>query len=194
MPKFSVSAVILATFLTFSVSPAHAHNELISTSPVTDSTVEAGNIRITLHFQEAPMALPFGEGNLIAIAKSDTGEQLGPACAKTEGTDLTTSVSLSSPGQYKILWRSVSDDGHVASGDFQITVENNIAYTSEHIGNQCFDEQGKELDASKQAALSKKIEQNDGFFRSVILGSVVILLSSFAGVILLKRSQKKKAA
>jgi methionine-rich copper-binding protein CopC len=190
MRKLPVSALILSSFLAFGASPALAHNELVSANPSADSTVEAGIIRINLHLTEAPMATTFGEGNLIAIANAETGQQLGPACALIQGTDLATTVSISTPGQYKILWRSVADDGHVASGDYQIKVVNNSNYSSDQIGNRCLDEQGNELDVSKQELLSKKMEPNDGFFQGLAIGAAFILIGGLVGGLLLKRRQK----
>lgn len=190
MRKFSVSALILTAFLAFGASPAFAHNELVSTSPIADSTVEAGIIRISLQFDEAPMELEFGQGNLIAIANAETGEQLGPACARIQGNDLTTTASISASGKYKILWRAVSDDGHVASGDYLITVVNNSNYSSDKIGNQCFDDQGIELDASTQEPLSTKISPNDGLIQGMFWGAGFILLGGLIGGFLLKRQQK----
>ena len=190
MRKFSVSALILTAFLAFGSSPALAHDELVSTSPIADSTVEAGIIRISLHFEEAPMELEFGQGNLIAIANAETGEQLGPACARIQGTDLTTTASISASGKYKILWRAVSDDGHVASGDYLITVVNNSNYSSDKVGNQCFDDQGVELDVSTQELLSTKISPNDGLIQGLFWGAGFILLGGLVGGFLLKRQQK----
>jgi len=190
MRKFSVSALILTAFLAFGSSPALAHDELVSTSPIADSTVEAGIIRISLHFEEAPMELEYGQGNLIAIANAETGEQLGPACARIQGTDLTTTASISASGKYKILWRAVSDDGHVASGDYLITVVNNSNYSSDKIGNQCFDDQGVELDVSTQELLSTKISPNDGLIQGLFWGAGFILLGGLVGGFLLKRQQK----
>jgi len=192
MRKLPVSALIFSLFLAFGASPALAHNELVSANPSPDSTVEAGIIRINLNFTEAPMATTFGEGNLIAIANAETGQQLGPACALIQGTDLATTVSISTPGQYKILWRSVADDGHVASGDYQIKVVNNSNYSSDQIGNRCLDEQGNELDVSKQELLSKKMEPNDGFFQGLAIGAAFILIGGLVGGLLLKRRQKTK--
>jgi len=190
MRKFSVSALILTAFLAFGSSPALAHDELVSTSPIADSTVEAGIIRISLQFDEAPMDLEFGQGNLIAIANAETGEQLGPACARIQGTDLTTTASISASGKYKILWRAVSDDGHVASGDYLITVVNNSNYSSDKVGNQCFDDQGVELDVSTQELLSTKISPNDGLVQGMFWGAGFILLGGLIGGFLLKRQQK----
>jgi methionine-rich copper-binding protein CopC len=190
MRKFSVSALILTAFLAFGSSPALAHNELVSTSPIADSTVEAGIIRISLQFDEAPMDLEFGQGNLIAIANAETGEQLGPACARIQGTDLTTTASISASGKYKILWRAVSDDGHVASGDYLITVVNNSNYSSDKVGNQCFDDQGVELDVSTQELLSTKISPNDGLIQGLFWGAAFILSGGLIGGFLLKRQQK----
>ena len=194
MRKFPVSALILTTFLAFGSSPALAHNELVSTSPAAGSIVEAGVIRISLHFEEEPMPLEFGQGNLIAIANAETGEQLGPACAHIEGTDLVTTAHISGAGQYKILWRSTADDGHVASGDYLITVVNNSNYSTDKPGNQCFDDQGVELDVSKQELLSKKVEQNDGLIQGIIWGIAFILMGGLVGGILLKRRRKVDGA
>lgn len=193
MRKFSVSALILTAFLVFSASPALAHNELDSTSPAAGSTVEAGIIRISLHFEEAPMELEFGRGNLIAIANAETGEQLGPACARIQGTDLATTASISAAGKYKILWRSVSDDGHVASGDYLITVVNNANYATDTPGNQCFDDQGVELDASKQELLSTKISPENFLIQGMFWGAGFILLGSLVGGLLMKRQLKTEA-
>ena len=190
MRKFSVSALILTAFLAFGSSPALAHDELVSTSPIADSTVEAGFIRISLQFDEAPMDLGYGQGNLIAIANAETGEQLGPACARIQGTDLTATASISASGKYKILWRAVSDDGHVASGDYLITVVNNSNYSSDKIGNQCFDDQGVELDVSTQELLSTKISPNDGLIQGLFWGAAFILSGGLIGGFLLKRQQK----
>jgi len=185
----ALSLAIIAFFI--GVSPAMAHSELVTTSPLANSTVEAGPIRIKLDFDEAPLKLPFGQGNLIAVAVKETGEQLGPACAKVEGNSLTTIVKLSAPGEYKILWRIASEDGHVNSGDFDFTVVNNSNYSTDKTGNQCFDEQGVELDAADQEPLSVKVQQNDGLLQGFIFGLGFIIVGTLAGAFLVRSKPKR---
>lgn len=193
MRKFSVSSLILAaiSLVILTGSPALAHNELITTSPTSDSVVEAGPIRIVLSFAEAPLPLEFGQGNLIAVARAETGEQLGPACARIEGTNLVTTVNLQTAGKYKLLWRSASDDGHVASGEYFFTVQNNSNYSTDRIGNQCFDENGIELDAADQSKLSETIQPTDGLFIGLLYGIGFILVSGLIGAVLVKRRMAK---
>ena len=188
MRKFTVSALVLG-LITVS-SPVFAHDELTATSPIAGSTVEAGSIPVILSFGEAPMDLPFGQGNLIAIADNKTKEQLGAACAKVNGNELSTIVHISAPGEYKILWRVASEDGHVNSGDFTFTVVNNSNYSTDTPGNQCFDDNGVPLDATKQELLSTKIQPDDGLVSGIFWALGVTLLAALVGGLLVKRRQR----
>lgn len=182
-------SVLLLTWLLYAVSPAFAHSYLVSSTPSADSTVEAGPIKITLNFDEEPLQLPFGQGNLIAIADAKTGEQLGPACATVSGKSLSTTVKISLPGEYKIFWRIASDDGHVNSGDYKITVVNNSNYSTEKQGNQCIDAFGNELDINDQELLSNKIETNSGLLEGFLWGLGFIIAGSALGAFFVKRKQ-----
>lgn len=193
MRKLSVSAIVLAISSIFILSsPAFAHNELISQSPSGDSVVDAGSIEIRLDYAEEPIATAFGEGNLIAIANAETGEQLGPACARVDGTSMYTTVNIVEPGIYKILWRSASDDGHIASGDYLITVENNTGYESDRIGNQCFDDEGVELTVDTQEPLSQKIDQMSGFWQGLLWGVPIVVGGGVLGAFLVMRRSSNK--
>jgi methionine-rich copper-binding protein CopC len=193
MRKLSVSALVLAISSIFILSsPAFAHNELISQSPSGDSVVDAGSIEIRLDFAEEPIATAFGEGNLIAIANAETGEQLGPACARVDGTSMHTTVNIVDPGIYKILWRSASDDGHIASGDYLITVENNTGYETDRIGNQCFDDEGVELKVDTQEPLSQKIDQMSGFWNGLLWGVPIVVGGGVLGAFLVMRRSSNK--
>ena len=188
MKKLFCSALLL-TGLFVTVSPAFAHSDLVGSTPLPNSTVEAGPIRINLTFDEAPLDLPFGQGNLIAIADAKTGEQLGPACAKISGNSLSTIANIVNPGEYKILWRIASDDGHVNQGEYQITVQNNSNYSTNKVGNLCFDDFGIELKMEDQELLSKKIEQNSGLLEGFLWGLGFILAGSAMGAFFVKKRQ-----
>jgi methionine-rich copper-binding protein CopC len=189
MRKLSISATICLGLLALG-SPAYAHNLLIDTYPTDGSTVEAGAINVDLTFEEAPLTLPYGEGNLIAVAKADTGEQLGAACANTSDNHLSTTLHLSEPGNYKVLWRQVSDDGHVVSGEFSFTLVNNSNYTTDQVGNECVDPEGNVLDVKTQDLLSKTDVQNHGFETGLVWGAVFTILASLVGSVLIRRRQK----
>ncbi len=193
MPKLTVSALVLSLSSVFLLgSPALAHNELINSSPSADSVVEAGPIEIRLEYGEEPIPTEFGKGNLLAIANAETGEQLGAACARIDGKTMYTTVNIQDPGKYKVLWRSASDDGHIASGDYLITVENTSGYVADSIGNQCFDDNGVELTLDTQEPLSVVSENNTDQSQVLIWAGVLIVAGgALAAVLLLKRRSKK---
>jgi methionine-rich copper-binding protein CopC len=193
MRKLTVSALVLSLSAVFLLSsPAFAHNELIDQKPSTDSVVEAGNFDIRLQFGEEPIPTEFGQGNLLAIANAETGEQLGAACARIDSKTMYTTVSIQDPGQYKVLWRSASDDGHIASGDYLITVVNNTGFESEEIGNQCFDDNGVELKLSDQEPLSKKAaSQGDLVLGLIWAGAAIIAGGALGAYLVISRRTKK---
>jgi methionine-rich copper-binding protein CopC len=192
MRKLTVSALVLALSSIFLVSsPAQAHNELLGESPGAGSVVEAGTFEIRLDYDAEPIPTEFGKGNLIAIANED-GEQLGAACARIEGKTMYTTVSIDEPGTYKILWRSASSDGHIADGDYQITVENNTGYVSEKVGNQCFDDNGVELTLESQEPLSEVPGSSGAFVQGLILGGAFIVAGGVLGAYLVIRRKPKK--
>ena len=188
-PRFALLTAGSTIFLLSTAAPALAHNELISTAPEAGATVQAGQIPITLHFEENPLHLGLNQGNLIAIANAETGEQFGPACAQIVGTDLTTTVDIAKTGQYKILWRTTSDDGHVASGDYLITVENTTNYQTETPGNQCFDETGTPIKIADQVPLSTKTATGLSALQGLYIGIGFIVLGSVISAILIRRKQ-----
>lgn len=193
MPKLPVSAIVLAISSVFLISsPALAHNELIGQSPAAEAVVEAGSIEIRLEYGEEPIPTEFGKGNLLAIANAETGEQLGAACARIDGKSMYTTVNIQDPGQYKVLWRSASDDGHIASGEYLITVENTSGYVADSIGNQCFDDNGVELTLADQEPLSK-VDDNKTDLAQILIwaGAIVVAGGALGAYLVLQRRSKK---
>ena len=193
MPKLTVSTLLLTfSSILFLSSPSLAHNEPIGQSPSADSVVEAGAIEIRIDYSEEPIETPFGQGNLIAVANADTGKQLGPACALVEGQSMFATVNIQDQGTYKVLWRSASDDGHIASGDYLIEVENTTGYTTDRVGNQCFDENGIELKLESQEPLSKEAEASSGLMQVLLWSAPVVLVIAGGGGYLIVRKMRRR--
>jgi len=188
--KISLFLATSGLFL-LSTTPALAHNELIETAPAGGETVQAGLIPITLSFSEEPLGLGFGEGNLIAIADAATGEQLGAACAEIVGTELTTTIDIAKAGEYKILYKTASDDGHIATGDFLITVVNDTNYQTETPGNLCIDANGTVISPTDQEPLSVK-QSSVGALEGLFIGIGFIVLGSVVTAVLIARKQKRE--
>ena len=193
MRKLSVSALVLAvSSVLFISTPAFAHNELINQSPSADAVIEAGSIDIRLEYLEEPIPTEFGKGNLLAIANAETGEQLGAACARIDGKTMYTTVNIQDPGKYKVLWRSASDDGHIASGEYLITVENTTGYVSDSIGNQCIDDNGVALTLDGQEPLSKVAESKFDLIQGLIWAGAFIIAGGALGAYLVLQRRTKK--
>ena len=192
MRKLTVSALVLSISSVFLLSsPALAHNELIGQSPSADEVVEAGSIEIRLEYSAEPIPTEFGKGNLLAIANAETGEQLGAACARIDGKSMYTTVNIQDPGQYKVLWRSASDDGHIASGEYLITVENTTGYVADSIGNQCFDDNGVELTLEAQEPLSQVSKSELNLVEGLIWAGAFIIAGGALGAYLVLQRKKK---
>jgi len=120
------------------VSPASAHNVLVSTSPSDGSTVDAGVIKIDLTFEEPVMKTPDGAGTEISVvgpAESKPTEMTDGCVDVFNGSVVSDSVDLDLPGTYNVTWRTVSDDGHPIEGTFQFTVVNNNKYVATPVVN-----------------------------------------------------------
>ena len=137
--KSAVFALLTTGMLALGATPAYAHNKLIGTSPTDGATVAAGSFDIGLNFEEAPMKLAFGEGNLIAITEANSDMQLGAACAYVADNKITLPVDLDKPGKYTVAWREVSDDGHPVEGSFNFTLTNTTNYVAANEGPRCVD-------------------------------------------------------
>jgi len=115
------------------VSPASAHNVLVSSTPTDGATVDAGVIGIDLTFEEAVMKTPDGAGTEISVMgpAEATPTEMTDGCVETfNGSVISESVDIDLPGTYNVTWRTVSDDGHPIEGTFQFSVVNNNNYVA----------------------------------------------------------------
>jgi hypothetical protein len=115
------------------VSPASAHNVLVSSTPTDGATVDAGVIAIDLTFEEAVMKTPDGAGTEISVMgpAEATPTEMTDGCVDTfNGSVISESVDIDLPGTYNVTWRTVADDGHPVEGTFQFSVVNNNNYVA----------------------------------------------------------------
>ena len=108
-------ATVLGIFLTFFAAPGNAHTELTGSNPAADSTVASLPNQLVLTFSEAPLAA----GTFVRLE-----QQAGKVTSKIGGKLVGGSMHFNwpgsiKPGEIKVHWRAVSDDGHVVSGEFK---------------------------------------------------------------------------
>lgn len=119
----SLSAALAATLLAVGglalASPASAHDELVSTDPAADSTVDILPAHLTLTFSEA---IDPTEGATEMLVTDAAGTTLAAGAPTVEDNVLTQPLEGAASGLVTVLWKVVSSDGHPTSGEFTFTV------------------------------------------------------------------------
>jgi methionine-rich copper-binding protein CopC len=107
---------------TLGAAPAQAHDALQSTTPARDSTVTTAPDTVSLTLSDTPTG--GGEMNFSVITVTDsTGKTLSDGKVTVDGANLSTAVAKGSNGPYRVLWRTVSSDGHPIEGSYIFTVQ-----------------------------------------------------------------------
>ena len=103
-------------------APAAAHDALSDSIPTADQVVDQALTSVTLTFNDVPLE-GFDEGTIISVL-DPSGTEVSEGAVGIEGTALTKAVDLPTAGAYKVVWRTVSGDGHPIAGEysFQYTV------------------------------------------------------------------------
>lgn len=122
-PRMKKSFLIASTIalsvglVAASASAASAHEALASTNPGEGATVT----------ELAAVELVF-TAEILDTMNTGRTEVLGPdelhyetSCARIDGTVMTTDVQLGAAGEYRVLWRAVSGDGHPISSEYSFT-------------------------------------------------------------------------
>ena len=114
-PQRIIGAILLAALGIFApMTPAAAHTDLVSTSPVKDSEVLTAQETISLTFSEPPLV----DGAAIVVMTSE-GDILDSPAPVLDGASLSIPWPADlTPGKVTVQWRATADDGHVESGEF----------------------------------------------------------------------------
>lgn len=117
----ALAAGLLAAFLVLlSPAPASAHDALVSSSPAADESVETVPAELTLTFSAK---LIDGEGATEVVVTAPDGTSLTDGQATVDGAIVTQPLRGSGPaGEYHVIWKVVSSDGHPTSGEYSFTV------------------------------------------------------------------------
>jgi methionine-rich copper-binding protein CopC len=126
----ALAAALLAAFLVlFAPLSASAHDDLISSSPAADSTIDVLPSEIVLTFS----ADLISGGNGTEVRVLDANENL-----VSDGDPIVEGATVTQPllaeaasGLYRVQWRVVSSDGHPTAKEFTFTVTNSTMATTE---------------------------------------------------------------
>lgn len=117
----ALAASVLAAFLIL-VSPlsASAHDALTASSPEADSSVATLPSELTLTFSADLLG---GEGSTEVVVMDADENSVTDGDATVSGPVVTQPlVSAAAAGEYHVIWKVVSSDGHPISGEYYFTV------------------------------------------------------------------------
>ncbi|MFH8252490.1 copper resistance protein CopC [Microbacterium sp. B2969] len=113
----ALAIAVAAVFAT--TAPASAHDELLSSDPAADATLDALPAQLTLTFSGLISTEP--GANEVAVTDA-AGTSLVDGAPTASDTVLTQKLSGEASGLVTVLWKAVSSDGHPISGEYSFTV------------------------------------------------------------------------
>ncbi|MGH3688518.1 MAG: copper resistance CopC family protein [Microbacterium sp.] len=120
VPIALAAALLAALLVLFSPLSASAHDALVSSSPAADESVDVVPAELTLTFSAK---LIEGEGATEVVVTDPAGESIIDGPATVDGAIVSQPLRGSGPaGQYHVIWKVVSSDGHPTSGEYFFTV------------------------------------------------------------------------
>lgn len=118
----ALAATLLAAFAFLFAWPqsAAAHDSLVDSNPAADSTVDTLPAELTLTFSAA--LIP-GEGSTEIVVTDAAGNDVAEGEPVLDGAMVTQPLAAEADaGEYRVLWKVVSSDGHPTDGEFGFTV------------------------------------------------------------------------
>lgn len=187
----AIAATLLAAFVLLFAwpQPAAAHDALIDSSPAADSTVETLPGELTLTFSAALIG---GEGSTEVVVTDAAGETVSEGEAELDGAKVTQPlVAEADAGEYHVLWKVVSSDGHPTSGEFGFTVSTSTlpasGSSSAPSADQTAAPEPDETQATTQTEAPTPESEASSPVGWIIAGAVVLLIIVFVLIVLLRR-------
>jgi methionine-rich copper-binding protein CopC len=172
-------------------APASAHDELVSTDPAADSTVDALPAELTLTFSEAIDAT---EGASEVQVTDAAGTTLSAVPPTSQDNVLTQPLEGTASGIVTVLWKVVSSDGHPVSGEFSFTVTEPVAPTptpSETAAPTPTPEETEVATPSPSASPEAEDGSSDAW-PWIIGGIVLVALAGGVAYLLVSRARQKR--
>ncbi|MEC5193262.1 MULTISPECIES: copper resistance CopC family protein [unclassified Arthrobacter] len=126
--RLAAIAAILIPVAT-AASPALAHDSLSATSPASDAVLIHTPESVSLTLSE-PLADSKNPNFSIITVTDGAGKTVGDGTVTVPGPTLSTKLAGGDPGTYKVLWRTVSSDGHPIEGNYTFTVQTPAGQTT----------------------------------------------------------------
>ena len=179
---------------TLTAAPAVAHNSLASTDPANGATLAEAPTEITLTFDDKVIEV----GSVISVTGSD-GEELADGDVVIERNVVTQPLLETLPaGDYEVLWRVTSADGHPIDGEFTFTAESAVGVdevTEEPTEDTTEEESTPSADDTTDTDAAASDSDSDGLNTGLLIGIIVGgLILGFLVVLLVNKNRKSASA
>lgn len=125
--------------LSLGFTPAYAHDELVSTNPAADTTLEQAPSELELTYSGDIMDV--AGANQVRVTNA-AGETVTEGEPEVDRTVVTQDLATQETGDtYTVTWRVVSSDGHPIQGTFTYTVGAGVAQSTEPVASEETEEQ-----------------------------------------------------
>lgn len=183
-------AVIALLFLSLApVSPASAHTETNRTTPNSGDTVDAGIQKVSVTFTDKILNL--AESSEIVISDG-SGEPVETACVEVDDKSLSADAFFPAEGIYKVVWRTVAEDGHPITGKFSFNVQG-VAEKTDFLSCAELASQGTEVIATPKATTTEESEvvssTESRIARMFWIGGIVAAVFAAVSYLLVRRKR-----
>ncbi|GAB3633760.1 hypothetical protein GCM10027421_31130 [Microbacterium shaanxiense] len=176
-----LAATLLAAVLVLFAwpQPAAAHDALIDSNPAADSTVETLPDELSLTFSAALIG---GDGSTDVVVTDAEGNDVTDGEATLDGAMVVQPLaSGGTAGQYHVIWKVVSSDGHPTSGEFGFSVSTGAAGDAPPAAEPTTEPE-ETTTAAPTVPADEDPSMTSGFSISapwIIGGAVVLLIAAF---------------
>lgn len=190
-PIALASTLLVAFVLLFAwPQPAAAHDALIDSDPAADSTVDTMPAELTLTFSAALIG---GEGATEVVVMDAEGKNVAEGEPELDGAMVTQPLaSAAAAGQYHVIWKVVSSDGHPTSGEFEFAVSSATAGDTPATAEPTTPPDEASTSEPTAPPVAEDPNMTSGFSISapwLIGGAVVLLIAAFL-ILMLVRSRR----
>jgi methionine-rich copper-binding protein CopC len=116
-----VAAAAVAVPTLIVVSPAHAHDSIVSSTPSSGEVLSQLPSRFSITTNEPLLTMQNSTSGFAMQIRDSAGQYYGDGCLTVSGPTMSQAAALGPAGAYTVLWQLVSSDGHTASGQYPFT-------------------------------------------------------------------------
>lgn len=118
---FALGALVLAGSVLGLAASAQAHNYLVESTPVADSTLTELPESFEIVTNDNLLVVGDGAGGFALQVRDADGLYYGDGCVEVAGPAMSAVPALGAAGVYRVLWQVVSADGHTVSDEYTFT-------------------------------------------------------------------------